>query len=158
MPEVSLVVILDADKEGFLRSRSSLIQTMGRAARHENSEVILYADKITKSIEGAMEEVERRRKVQIAYNKKHGIIPKSIKKEVRKKLVDEDRVFREEQDKQKKGNIDLMLDLGKKGVLLPDEKRDVTKKLRKNMREAAQRLDFETAAIIRDQIKSLESR
>ena len=158
LPEVSLVVILDADKEGFLRSRSSLIQTMGRAARHENSEVILYADKITKSIEGAIEEVERRRKVQIAYNKKHGIIPKSIKKEVRKKLVDEDRVFREEQDKQKKGNIDLMLDLGKKGVLLPDEKRDVTKKLRKNMREAAQRLDFETAAIIRDQIKSLESR
>ena len=86
LPEVSLVVILDADKEGFLRSRSSLIQTMGRAARHENSEVILYADKITKSIEGAMEEVERRRKVQIAYNKKHGIIPKSIKKEVRKNL------------------------------------------------------------------------
>ncbi len=156
LPEVSLVVILDADKEGFLRSRSSLIQTMGRAARHENSEVILYADKITKSIKEATEEVERRREIQISYNKTHGITPKGIKKEVRKKLIDEARVDKEEKDKLKRANIDLMLELGHKGVLLPDEKMDVIKKLRKNMKEAAGRLDFETAAIIRDQIKTLE--
>lgn len=157
LPEVSLVVILDADKEGFLRSRSSLIQTMGRAARHENSEVILYADNITKSIQAATQEVERRREIQIAYNKKHGITPKSIKKEVRKKLIDEERVDKEKQDKLKRADLDLMLELGHKGVLLPDEKKDVIRKLRKNMKEAAEKLDFETAAIIRDQIKTLES-
>ena len=77
LPEVSLVVILDADKEGFLRSKTSLIQTMGRAARHIDSEVILYADNITGSMDGAIKEVERRRKYQLIYNRKHGITPKA---------------------------------------------------------------------------------
>jgi excinuclease ABC subunit B len=157
LPEVSLVVILDADKEGFLRSRSSLIQTMGRAARHENSEVILYADKMTKSINAAVEEVERRREIQLLYNKKHGITPVGISKEIRKKLIDEEMKEKEEQVKLKRANLDLMLQLGSKGVLLPDEKTELIKKLRKNMREAAGKLDFETAALIRDQIKTLDN-
>lgn len=157
LPEVSLVVILDADKEGFLRSRSSLIQTMGRAARHENSEVILYADKITKSIKAAIDEVERRREYQLTYNEKNGITPRSVKKEIRKKLIDEERKEYEAIEKKNKESVDLMLQLHGKGVLLHDEKISLVKKLRKDMRNAAQNLDFETAALIRDQIKSIEA-
>lgn len=157
LPEVSLVVILDADKEGFLRSRSSLIQTMGRAARHVNAEVILYADVITKSIKGAVEEVERRRELQLQYNKEHNITPKGIEKEIRKKLIDEEKRENEAKDKQNRENVDLMLQLHGKGVLLPDEKKSLIKKLRMEMKNAAQILDFETAAIIRDQIKSIET-
>ncbi len=83
LPEVSLVAILDADKEGFLRSERSLIQTMGRAARNENGRVIMYADKMTDSMRNSIGETERRRKIQIEYNEKHGITPKTIKKEIR---------------------------------------------------------------------------
>jgi excinuclease ABC subunit B len=152
LPEVSLVVILDADKEGFLRSRSALIQTMGRAARHEEAKVIMYADRITDSMKAAMDEVERRRTIQIAYNKKHGITPKGIKKEVRKRLVEEE-VYEEEQR-----TLNRMVELGTKEVLLPDEKKDVIGKLRKEMKLAAERLDFEGAMRIRDQIKVIEKR
>lgn len=156
LPEVSLVVILDADKEGFLRSRSSLIQTMGRAARHVESEVILYADTITKSIQQAMDEVERRRRIQLEYNSKNNIEPKSIEKEVRKKLIDQEAKENQEAEKQKRADLGFMLDLNNKGVLLQDEKEELIKKLRVQMREAAGRLDFETAALIRDQIKTIE--
>lgn len=149
LPEVSLVIILDADKEGFLRSRSALIQTMGRAARHADSEVILYADNETKSMKGAIEEVERRRKIQIAYNKKHGITPTSIEKSIRARLV-------EEQEKPAEKSIDFLLELGNKEVLLPDEKEELIKKLRKEMRDAATRLDFETAIRLREYIQSLK--
>ena len=149
LPEVSLVIILDADKEGFLRSKSSLIQTMGRAARHADSEVILYADNETKSMKGAIEEVERRRKIQIAYNKKHGITPTSIEKSIRARLV-------EEAEKPVEKSIDFLLELGNKEVLLPDEKEDLIKKLRKEMKEAATRLDFETAIRLREYITSLK--
>ncbi len=155
LPEVSLVVILDADKEGFLRSRSSLIQTMGRAARHVDSEVILYADNMTKSMDAAIGEVERRRVIQIAYNKKHNITPTSIEKAVRAKLIDQEAKEEETKQKQKKQDIDFMMSLSDKGVLLPDEKDTLIKQLRKEMKLAAERLDFETAMRIRDNIKSI---
>lgn len=150
LPEVSLVVILDADKEGFLRSRTSLIQTMGRAARHVDSQVIMYADRMTDSMKYAIDEVERRREVQTAYNKKHGITPVGIEKSIRARLVEE---------KEQKGetrSLDLMVELGTKEVLLPDERKDVMSKLRKEMKLAAEHLDFERAAQIRDKIKDIE--
>jgi excinuclease ABC subunit B len=156
LPEVSLVVILDADKEGFLRSRSSLIQTMGRAARHAESHAILYADRMTKSMDAAIGEVERRRKIQLAYNKKHNITPQSINKEVRKKLIDVEAKEKEEAEKKKHADIQFLLNLNDKEVLLPDEKETLIKKLRKEMKQAAERLDFETAMRIRDNIKAVE--
>ncbi len=148
LPEVSLVAILDADKEGFLRSRTSLIQTMGRAARNVDSQVLMYADTITKSMKAAIEEVERRREIQIAYNKKHGITPKSIEKSIRAKLVEEI---------QEKEETEYLMTLSKKEVLLPDEKEKLIKSLSKQMKEAAKDLDFETATILRDQIRNLKS-
>lgn len=147
LPEVSLVAILDADKEGFLRSRSSLIQTMGRAARHIDAGVIMYADTTTKSMQAAIDEVKRRRKVQLAYNKKHGITPIGIQKSIRAKLVDELLANKETTN---------MYDLAKKDVLLPDEKEKLLKMMRSEMKLAAQELDFETAAILRDKIKQLK--
>lgn len=147
LPEVSLVAILDADKEGFLRSRTSLIQTMGRAARNVDSKVIMYADTVTGSMEMAVKEVERRREVQIAYNKKHGITPKTIEKTIRAKLVEE---------LQEKEDTNYLLTLQKKEVLLPDEKEKLIKVLSKEMRDAAKELDFETATILRDQIRLLK--
>ena len=148
LPEVSLVGILDADKEGFLRSRTSLIQTMGRAARNLDSEVIMYADNMTGSMKAAIEEVERRREAQLAYNKKHKITPKGIEKIIRTKLVEQE---------QKNEEINYLLTLSKKEVLLPDEREKLIKKLSKEMREAAKELDFETATILRDQIKLLKT-
>ncbi|MEK7572793.1 MAG: excinuclease ABC subunit UvrB [Patescibacteria group bacterium] len=146
LPEVSLVAILDADKEGFLRSRTSLIQTMGRAARNINSLVILYADNRTGSMDEAIKEVERRRKVQIAYNKKHKITPKSIEKIVRERLVK-----KEIEEKE----IDVLIELSNKEVILPDEKEKLIKKLRIEMRKAAIELNFEKAAQYRDRILTL---
>ncbi len=153
LPEVSLVVILDADKEGFLRSRSSLIQTMGRAARNANSNVIMYADRVTKSMKSAIDEVERRRAIQLEYNKKHGITPQTITKEVRAKLIDHT-----EEEAAQKREEDILNYLGNKDVLLPDEKKDLEKRLRKEMKLAAERLDFEQAGRLRDQIKTIAER
>lgn len=150
LPEVSLVVILDADKEGFLRSRSALIQTMGRAARNANSSVIMYADNETKSMKAAIDEVNRRRTIQLAYNKKHGITPKTITKEVRAKLIDHT-----EEEAALEREADILNYLGNKEVLLPDEKKDLEKRLRKEMKLAAERLDFEQAGRLRDQIKAI---
>lgn len=149
LPEVALVAILDADKEGFLRSRTSLIQTMGRAARNIDSEVIMYADNMTGSMKAAIEEVERRREVQLDYNKEHNITPKSIEKIIRTRLVEEEK---------KNEEINYLLTLSKKEVILPDEKEKLVKKLTKEMRQAAKDLDFETATILRDQIKLLKTR
>ena len=150
LPEVSLVAILDADKEGFLRSRTSLIQTMGRAARHIDAQVIMYADNITKSMKSAIDEVERRRDVQLKYNKVHHLTPKGIEKLIKARLVEE--------DTSKNANEDLsyLLTLSKKEVILPDEKENLIKKLRKEMKISAETLNFERAAMIRDQIKSLK--
>lgn len=150
LPEVSLVAILDADKEGFLRSKTSLIQTMGRAARNVNSEVIMYADEVTRSMREAMEEVDRRRKVQFAYNKKHGITPTTIKKAIRARLV-------EKEEKKTKTMNEIFQIINQKEVILPDEKQDLIRRLGKEMKEAAKNLDFETAALLRDQIRSLRT-
>lgn len=143
LPEVSLVVILDADKEGFLRSRTSLIQTMGRAARHVNGKVIMYADTVTKSMQQAIEEVNRRRDYQLEYNKKHNITPKSIEKALRERLIEK---IEEEEDKEV---------LTVEDIPLPDRKK-IIENLEKQMQEAAALLDFETAARLRDQIKELQ--
>lgn len=142
LPEVSLVVILDADKEGFLRSRTSLIQTMGRAARHINGQVIMYADKITRSMQAAMEEVERRKKYQLEYNKKHNIKPRSIEKALRERLI--------EKIEEETGEKVLTVD-----DIPTSERRRMIKELEAQMRKAAELLDFETAAKLRDQIKEL---
>lgn len=147
LPEVSLVAILDADKEGFLRSRTSLIQIMGRAARNVDSEVIMYADNVTGSMKEAIEEVERRRNVQIKYNKKHKITPKSIQKSIRARLVEE------EEDQR---SAEFLMKIKQKEVLMPDEKEHLIKQLRIEMQQAARELDFETAVILRDQIKILK--
>lgn len=142
LPEVSLVVILDADKEGFLRSRTSLIQTMGRAARHINGQVIMYADVTTRSMIEAIDEVDRRREYQMAYNKQHNITPKPIVKGLRDRLI--------EQVEEETGHEVLTVDD------IPEKERsEMVAILTKQMQEAASMLDFETAAKLRDQIKEL---
>ncbi len=155
LPEVALVVILDADKEGFLRSRTSLIQTMGRAARNIDSQVILYADTQTRSMDFAMKEVARRREVQLAYNKKHNITPQQIEKTIRARLVEED-------EEETRGTyaqpLSLLEHFEEKEVLLPDEKEALIKRLRKIMTQAARDLDFEKAAQIRDRIRTIQEK
>ena len=156
LPEVSLVAILDADKEGFLRSDTSLIQTMGRAARHSEGRVVLYADKITGSMERAIEEVNRRRKIQEDYNKKHGITPTSIEKPIREKLIER----QEEEEKEYRGRDEVIegaVERAKEGSLLPDDKEKLIKLLSREMKEAARALDFERAAYIRDQVLTLKA-
>lgn len=148
IPEVSLVVILDADKEGFLRSERALIQTMGRAARNSNGHVILYADRMTDSMTKAIGETERRRDIQRKYNEKHGITPTTIKKEIRDVIrataVSEEAISYLEK-----------VTLGKK--LTKDEKTKLLVTLEKEMKEAAKALDFERAAELRDTIMELKA-
>ena len=148
IPEVSLVVILDADKEGFLRSERALIQTMGRAARNSNGHVILYADRMTDSMAKAIGETERRRDIQRKYNEKHGITPTTIKKEIRDVIrataVSEEAISYLEK-----------VTLGKK--LTKDEKTTLLVTLEKEMKEAAKALDFERAAELRDTIMELKA-
>lgn len=142
IPEVSLVAILDADKEGFLRNERSLIQTMGRAARHINGKVLLYADKVTGSMEAAIRETNRRRHIQMAYNKQHGITPLSISKtitdirsESRKELIETEKKIKK---------------------LSATELPSLLEKLEADMNKAAKALEFELAAVIRDQIEELK--
>ncbi|MFC4023837.1 excinuclease ABC subunit UvrB [Oceanobacillus longus] len=148
IPEVSLVTILDADKEGFLRSERSLIQTMGRAARNENGRVIMYADKITNSMQLAMDETTRRRTIQKAYNEKYGITPKTIIKEVRD--VIKATVVAEDQDKYE-GKTKSLKKMTKK------EREKVIEQMEKEMKNAAKSLDFEKAAELRDVIFELKA-
>jgi excinuclease ABC subunit B len=147
LPEVSLVVILDADKEGFLRSNSSLIQTMGRAARHDSGEVIMYADKVTDSMRVALEETDRRRQMQADHNEKHGIIPASIIKEVRD-ITARVRAVAEEKTPYLAGPAS-------RGELPKDEMTRLIRDLEVQMKKAASNLEFEKAAMIRDQIVDL---
>ena len=143
LPEVSLILILDADKEGFLRSKTSLIQTIGRAARHVEGRVIMYADKITESMKYAIEETNRRRKYQEEYNKEFGIIPTSISKEIRGRLVEEDQKIVDDDEFVEK------LDAKQKRLLIKD--------LEQKMLLAADSLNFEKAADLRDRIKEIKS-
>lgn len=140
IPEVSLVAILDADKEGFLRSETSLVQTIGRAARNENGEVIMYADSVTPSMERAISETMRRRSIQEQYNKEHGITPTTIKKDVRDVI---EITSKENLDKHNKR-------------MTASERRVMIDKLTREMKEAAKMLEFEHAAFLRDKIKELE--
>ena len=146
LPEVSLVAILDADKEGFLRSDRSLIQTIGRAARNINGTVILYADSMTDSMKRAIDETERRRRLQAAFNKKHGITPQSIVKALGSPLV---KVYDADY-------IDIPLVADKAAKYGAAELPRQIRKLRKEMKQAAERLEFENAAELRDRIRELE--
>jgi len=141
LPEVSLVAVLDADKEGFLRSETSLIQTIGRAARNAEGQVILYADKITPSMRAAMDETARRRQIQQAYNEAHGIVPKTIIKSVRD-LIE---ISRPSEDVRGKGGVKMTK---------AEKEREIAR-LEKAMREAARMMEFEYAAVLRDQIIEL---
>ena len=143
LPEVSLVAILDADKEGFLRNFRSLIQTIGRAARNANGQVIMYADTITDSMTRAIEETKRRRAIQDAYNKEHGIVPKTIQKDIR------EAIHGKETQEQFSAIVKKGKKAGKKAtkVLIED--------LEKEMKEAAKVLDFERAMALRDMIIEL---
>ncbi len=148
LPEVSLVAIMDADKEGFLRSETALIQTIGRAARNVNGEVLIYADNITGSIKRAVHETERRRKLQIAYNKKHGITPKTIVKAISSILSAE--------GPEQRRRMDKILKLETKPI--PKSKSALQKLItekEREMKEAAKELNFELAAILRDEIREL---
>jgi excinuclease ABC subunit B len=145
LPEVSLVAILDADKEGFLRSETSLIQVAGRAARHINGEVIMYADRITRSMKKTIDETDRRRKIQIAFNKRHNITPRSIEKAV-KEGIESYKKAREviaEVVEENEAEYDITSLIGE---------------LQHDMEVAARNLQFERAAILRDQIKELKER
>lgn len=143
LPEVSLVAILDADKEGFLRSETSLIQTVGRAARNANGEVVMYADRITDSMKNTIEITEKRRKIQEEYNKEHNITPKSIVKDIREVIG----ILKDDKKEPKKKDSELST----------EELENIVRELKARMLEAAERLDFEAAANFRDEMKKFQN-
>ncbi|MDY4964104.1 MAG: helicase-related protein, partial [Ruminococcus callidus] len=143
IPEVSLVAILDADKEGFLRSETSLIQTIGRAARNAQGEVIMYADCVTGSMERAITETERRRSIQMAYNEAHGIIPRTIHKDVREVLEISSKETVEQETHAPK--------------MSRTERQKLIATLTDQMKQAAKMLEFEHAAYLRDKIAQLQA-
>jgi excinuclease ABC subunit B len=147
LPEVELVAILDADKEGFLRSETSLIQTIGRAARNVNGRVILYADEITGSLKRSIDETTRRRDMQRAYNAHHSITPMTISKEIRD--------IREQMRTEHEKTVGALLAVDRQ--LYHKNPKATLREKRKQMSEAVKILDFETAAILRDEIKALEN-
>ena len=140
LPEVSLVAILDADKEGFLRSETSLIQTIGRAARNAEGLVIMYADVVTDSMDRAITETERRRTIQMAYNKEHGIVPKTIVKAIADSIEISDKAENAKLNTRRMGRM---------------EREAAIERLTREMKEAAKLLEFEHAAFLRDQIDRL---
>jgi len=142
LPEVSLVAIMDADKEGFLRSETSLIQTIGRTARNVNAEVILYADRVTPSMQRAMDETGRRREIQLQYNREHGITPETVRKAIRSSLEQEISARRAARDAIRAGEQEF-------------DRNEMLAALEKEMLQAAEALDFERAAVLRDRIREL---
>jgi excinuclease ABC subunit B len=146
IPEVSLIMILDADKEGFLRSERSLIQTIGRAARNANGRVIMYADKVTDSMSNAIKETYRRREIQEEYNKANGIVPKTIIKEIGEALI----ITKEEKQ------TDTIMDNDLNKMTLT-EKRQLIKTLEEQMRQASRSLNFEEAMMLRDAIIEIKA-
>jgi excinuclease ABC subunit B len=151
LPEVALVAILDADKEGFLRSARSLTQTVGRAARNVNSKVIMYADKITPSMKQTIDETNRRREIQTAYNIKHGITPTQITKEIKNDLIKNKHYFVEEDEKTLNIAADPVF-----SMLTKDQIKITIADLEKQMKQAAKDLDFIEAARLRDEIIALK--
>ncbi len=149
LPEVSLIVILDADKIGFLRSATSLIQTIGRAARHVNGKVIMYADRVSEAMREAIEETERRRRIQDEFNRSHGITPTSITKSI------QDILIRKKEEKRDLEKFDLDLMQRQYNILVPQQRRAFIKRLEGEMLELAKNLEFERAAVLRDEIKRL---
>lgn len=155
LPEVSLVAILDADKEGFLRSDTSLIQTMGRAARHIQGEVVMYADKTTDSMKRAINEVARRRKIQMQYNSENNIVPSSISKPIRERIMEKPIL----EDESKSSKIDLLnIEQYNFNTSSMPKQKAIIKSLEQKMKSAAELLEFELAAQIRDKIRELKKK
>jgi excinuclease ABC subunit B len=150
LPEVSLIAILDADKIGFLRSATSLIQTIGRAARNVNGRVIMYADRMSDAMKLAIQETERRRKIQESYNTAHGITPITISKSIQDILVRK----REEKRRSEETNIEVLT--RSYNVLVPKEKKQLIRALEEEMFELAKNLEFERAAVVRDEIRKIK--
>ena len=150
LPEVSFIALLDADKIGFLRSTTSLIQIIGRAARNENGKVVMYADRISEAMQEAISETQRRRKLQEEYNKQHGITPHTIKKAV------QDILERENADAQENTKIELEILKKNTNLFVPEQRKKLLKALQKQMEEYADKLEYELAASIRDQINEIK--
>ena len=150
LPEVSLIAILDADKIGFLRSTTSLIQIIGRAARNADGTVLMYADRMSDAMKEAIDETKRRRSIQEAYNKEHGIVPKTIKKAV------EDILEHQKEDAEQEANIKLEALKKSANLFVASQRKKLLDLMKKEMSEAADRLDYEQAAVLRDQIIEIE--
>ena len=154
LPEVSLVAILDADKEGMLRRRRSMIQTVGRAARNINGKAIMYADKITKSMQATLDETEYRRAKQMKYNEDNGMVPKALNKKISENLVGRSKDFPDEKYTQK----EILQKVAEvKATYASDEVEKIIEQKQKEMEAAAKNLDFIKAAKLRDEIAALKA-
>ena len=151
LPEVSFIAILDADKIGFLRSATSLIQIIGRAARNAEGTVVMYADRMSDAMQEALNETKHRRKIQEAYNKEHGITPKTIAKAV------EDILVHEEKEAEETAAVELAVLKKSANLFVPSQRKKLIAALKNEMAEAADRLEYEKAAVIRDQIRDIEN-
>ena len=154
LPEVSLVAILDADKEGFLRSKTALIQTMGRAARNVGGEVLMYADNETKSMKEAIDEIRRRREYQVAYNTKHNITPTTIHKPIRERIIEKEQDL-EMLNEPIKGRYQQYISSIKNDGMTPFDKKKTIKRLQREMKRAAEDMNFEAAIMLREKIKEI---
>ena len=150
LPEVSFIAILDADKIGFLRSTTSLIQIIGRAARNSEGMVVMYADRMSDAMKEAIDETRRRRSIQEAYNKEHGITPKTIRKAV------EDILVHQKEDAEQNASVTLEVLKKSLNLFVPAQRKKLVEALKKEMADCAERLEYEQAAVYRDQIAEIE--